>query len=200
MRSARASTRRWLRTRLEERCVRRRRTEVRAAELGDDAAARRALDEAELEQVRLVDVLDRVRSPRRARPRASRGRPARRRSARRSRAAARGRSRSRPALVDLEQLERLARDVDRDGALVAHLGDVADAAEDAVRDARRAARAARDLVGGLVGDARRRGSARSGARSSPARPARSSRGGTSSRSGRAAASSAGRCASSRRRA
>src|SRR5688572_37109 len=32
-----------------------------AAELGDDASARRALEEAELEQVRLVDVLDRVR-------------------------------------------------------------------------------------------------------------------------------------------
>ena len=32
-----------------------------AAEVGDDAAARRALDEAELQQVRLVHVLDRVR-------------------------------------------------------------------------------------------------------------------------------------------
>ena len=31
-----------------------------SAELGDDAAARRALQEPELEEVRLVDVLDRV--------------------------------------------------------------------------------------------------------------------------------------------
>ena len=37
-----------------------RRADVRAAELRDRAAARRALDEAELQQVRLVDVLDRV--------------------------------------------------------------------------------------------------------------------------------------------
>src|SRR5262249_11910594 len=37
------------------------RGDVREAEVGDDAATRRPLDEAELEQVRLVDVLDRVR-------------------------------------------------------------------------------------------------------------------------------------------
>ena len=57
-----------------------------------------------------------------------------------------------PGLVDLEQLERLARDLDRHGAGVAHLGDVADPAEDAVRDARRPARTPRDLVRRLVGD------------------------------------------------
>src|SRR5439155_19929723 len=39
---------------------RRRGSDVRASELRDRAAARRALDEAELEQIRLVDVLDRL--------------------------------------------------------------------------------------------------------------------------------------------
>src|SRR4051794_40986287 len=45
---------------LEQRFVVAAFAEVRAAVLRDDAAARRALDEAELEQVRLVDILDRV--------------------------------------------------------------------------------------------------------------------------------------------
>ena len=38
-----------------------------------------------------------------------------------------------PCLVDLEQLKRLARDVDRDGPGMAHLGDIADPPKDAVR-------------------------------------------------------------------
>src|SRR3954469_15922215 len=46
-------------SRLEERVVFATVTEVGAAVLRHDPAARRALDEAELEQVRLVDVLDR---------------------------------------------------------------------------------------------------------------------------------------------
>src|SRR5437588_9219688 len=44
----------------ELRLGRRRCTDMGAAELRDRAAARRPLDEAELEQVRLVDVLDRL--------------------------------------------------------------------------------------------------------------------------------------------
>ena len=54
--------------------------------------------------------------------------------------------RSSPTVVDLEQLEGLAGDVERDGAGMAHLGDVADAPENPVRHARRAASAAGDLL------------------------------------------------------
>jgi hypothetical protein len=57
-----------------------------------------------------------------------------------------------PGLVDLQQLQRFARDGGRDGALMAHFRDVPDAAEDPVAHARRPAGAARDLVGGLVRD------------------------------------------------
>src|SRR5262249_1377842 len=46
--------------RLEERRGFPGRADVLAAELGDDPPARRALEEAELEQVRLVDILDRL--------------------------------------------------------------------------------------------------------------------------------------------
>ena len=49
------------RSRLEERFCLLRSADVLAAELRHDPAARRALDEPELEEVRLVDVLDRVR-------------------------------------------------------------------------------------------------------------------------------------------
>ena len=55
-------------------------------------------------------------------------------------------------LVDLQQLERLVRDLRRDHALVPHLGDVPDAAQDPVRDSRRAAGAPGDLAGRLVRD------------------------------------------------
>src|SRR5919204_250396 len=54
--------------------------------------------------------------------------------------------------VDLVELERLERDVERDRALVAHLGDVADTAQDPVRDARRTAGPGGDLVGRLGRD------------------------------------------------
>ena len=57
-----------------------------------------------------------------------------------------------PGAVDLEQLERLLGDRGRDRARVAHLGDVADAAEDPVRDPRRPAGAAGDLLGRVVLD------------------------------------------------
>ena len=130
---------------------RRRRADVRAAELRDRAPARRALDEAELQQVRLVDVLDRVRllAERRGERREA-DRPAVELVGDRAQQLARLAVEA--LLVDLEQLERLARDLGRDRALVAHLGDVAHAAEDAVRDARRAARAPRDLLGGVGRD------------------------------------------------
>src|SRR5205814_3777542 len=55
-------------------------------------------------------------------------------------------------LVDLEQAERGPRDVERDLALGAHLGEVADPLEDAVGDPGRPARAPGDLAGGLVLD------------------------------------------------
>ena len=64
--------------------VGRRQLQVGVARRRDDPAAGRALEEAELEQVRLVDVLDACPSPRRSRRPASTGRPARPRTARRS--------------------------------------------------------------------------------------------------------------------
>ena len=131
---------------------RRRRADVGAAELRDRAAARRALDEAELEQVRLVDVLDRVRLLAERRRRASTARPGRRRTSRRSSRAARGRSaRDRPRRPRAARAPRRATGVVIEPC-VPHLGDVADAAQDPVRDPRRAARAAGDLLGRVVGD------------------------------------------------
>ena len=113
--------------------------------------ARRALQEAELEQVRLVHVLDRVgllaerdrerREPDRAAAELVRDRP--------QELAV---DALEAGLVHLEELERLPRDRERDDARVADLRDVADAAQDAVRDARRAARPRRDLVGRAVLD------------------------------------------------
>ena len=97
------------------------RPEVRAPELGDDPPARRALEEAELEQVRLVDVLDRVGLlAERDRERREADR-ARRRSLLDDRAQQLAVGPLEPALVDLEQLERLARDVGGDRAGVPHL-------------------------------------------------------------------------------
>src|SRR6266550_2970826 len=120
-------------------------TEVGAAERGDRAAAGRPLDEAELQEVRLVHVLDRVRLL------AER----RREGAEPDRATAvllRDRPQElaveplEPNLVDLEQFQRLPRDGGRDGALMPHLRDVPDAAEDPVAHARRPAGAAGDLA------------------------------------------------------
>src|SRR5262249_26278849 len=126
-------------------------TDVRPAEVRDDAAAWRALDEPQLEQVRLVDVLDRVRL-------LAESDRQRRQADRTAAELADDRLEQGPVdaletvLLDLEQVERLVRDLGRDGALVAHLGDVADAPQNPVRDAWRAAGAPRDLVRRLVGD------------------------------------------------
>ena len=60
--------------------------------------------------------------------------------------------RSSPALVDFEQVERLARDVGRYASLMAHLGHVADATQNPVGDARRSARTGRDQFSGVLGD------------------------------------------------
>src|SRR5581483_6302396 len=57
-----------------------------------------------------------------------------------------------PRLVDLEQLERLLRDLARDGTGVPHLRHVAHAAQDPVRDSGRSTGAARDLLRGRVLD------------------------------------------------
>ena len=92
------------------------------------------------------------RPPRRARPRASRGRPGRRRTSRRSRAAGRGRSARGPdsSISSSSSASSAISVVITPG--MAHLGDVADAAEDPVRDPRRSARPAGDLVGGIAVD------------------------------------------------
>ena len=128
-----------------------RHTDVRASELRDHTPARGALEEAELEQVRLVDVLDRVGLL--AERDGERGEADR---------ATFELVRDRPeqlavrALetlgVDLEQVERLCGDLARDRAVVANLRDVADAAQDPVRDPRCPARPARDLGGRVVLD------------------------------------------------
>ena len=86
---------------------------MRAAELGDDASARRALQESELEQVRLVDVLDRLRllaERDRERREADRAAAELLDDARRSVAV----EPLEPRLVDLEQRERLLGDRGRD--------------------------------------------------------------------------------------
>src|SRR5579859_5822455 len=123
--------------------------EMLAAELRDRAAARRALDEAELQQIRLVDVLDRVGLlAERNSERGQADRPAV--ELHDDRAQELTRLAVEPEGVHLEELERLARDVVRDRTLMAHLRDVAHAPEDAVRHARRPARAAGDLLGRVV--------------------------------------------------
>src|SRR5439155_7554941 len=118
--------------------------EVGASQLGDDAPAWRPLDEPELKQVRLVHVLDRVpllaeRDCKRRQP----DRPAT--ETLDDRAQQLAVDAFEPLLVDLVQLERLARDLNRHDALVSNLGDVAHAPQDAVGDTRSPARAARDF-------------------------------------------------------
>ena len=99
----------------------------------------------ELQQERLVDVLDRVRLL--AEGHGQRREPDRPTSElvsdRRQELAIRALEADR---VDLEQLERLARDVERHGAGMAHLGDIADAPENPVRDTRSATSATGDLL------------------------------------------------------
>ncbi len=124
---------------------------MRPSERGDRAAARSSLQEAELQEVRLVDVLDRVRLlAQRRRERVEADRAAGVLLGDRPQQLAI--EPFEPRFVDLEQLERFARDRRRDHSLVTHLGHVSHATQDPVADARRAARAAGDLVGGVVGD------------------------------------------------
>src|SRR5688572_15754357 len=101
----------------------------------DHPTTRRPLEEAELEEVRLVHVLDRVGLlPERH---GERGQPNRTAAElpenRVQQIAIRALE---PDLVDLEKRERLPGDIERDGAGVPHLRDVPDTAEDPVRDAR----------------------------------------------------------------
>src|SRR3989441_2098810 len=136
---------------LEERLLVGRGADVRAAEPRHHAPPRGALDEPELEQVGLVDVLDRVRLlTERDGERREPDRPSL------ELVHDRGEQLAVDPLealrVDLEQIEGLGGDLGSDRTLVAHLGHVADAAQDAVRDPRRAARPAGDLRRGLVGD------------------------------------------------
>ena len=115
------------------------------------AAARRAVEEADLQQVGLVDVLDRVGLL------ADRGRQ--RVHAHRAAAELLDDREQQLAVdlveavgVDLEQRQRVVGHRRGDGAVGAHLGEVAHAAQQAVRDARRAAAAAGDLAGAVVVD------------------------------------------------
>ena len=122
-----------------------------APELRHDAAARGSLDQAELEEVRLVDVLDRVLLlPERHRQGREPDRPAV--ELVHDRAEEIPVDPLEPLVVDLEKSQRLAGDIDSHGAVVAHLGDVADAPQDPVGYPRRPARAAGNLVRCLVGD------------------------------------------------
>jgi hypothetical protein len=127
--------------------------EVLAAELGDDPAARCPLQKPWLEEERLVHVLDRLRF--------LAERDSERRQTHRAAAEPLDHAAQKlavealePGAVDLEQRQRLLGDLRRHGAFVAHLGDVAHAAEDPVRDARRAARAAGDQLRRIVFDRR----------------------------------------------
>ena len=160
--------------------------EVRERRRGRDPAARRALEQAALQQERLVHVFDGLRRlAHRDRERAEPDRPARRTcgTARRGSPGrpCRGRAR-RPRTARA----RRARSPSGDRAVGAHLGVVAHALQQAVRDARRAPRAARDLVGavGLELDAEDRRDPAQDRGELVVR--RSSRAGRRSRSGRAA--------------
>src|SRR5581483_6988265 len=122
-----------------------------AAEIGDDPPTRRPLQEAELEQIRLVDIFDRLCL-------LAEGDRERRQP---DRAAAELLDHGAQELtvealetgtVHLEQCERLLGDRGRDGAFVTDLGDVAHAPQDPVRDARRAARACGDELGRIAVD------------------------------------------------
>src|SRR3954468_19566535 len=130
----------------ELRAVRSRRgPELLPPQVCDDAAARRALKETELQQERLVHVLDRVLL--------LAERDGQRREAHRPAAQLEeDRGEKLPgdsletAVVPLEQLERLPCHLVRDHAVVLHLGHVSHPPEDAVRDPRRTARTPCDLV------------------------------------------------------
>src|SRR4051794_37116822 len=114
-------------------------------------AAGRALEEAELQQVGLVDVLDRLGL-------LAEGNRKRRESHRPAAEALDDAAQKlavealEPHRVDLEQREGLFGHRRRDDALVAHLRDIAYAPQDAVRDPRRPPRAAGDELGRVVPD------------------------------------------------
>ncbi len=120
-----------------------------AAQRGNHPPARRALQEAELEQIRLVDVFDRVRLlAERDRERREADGPAL--ELVRDRVEQIAVDALEADVVHFEQLEGLGRDVQRDLTAVTNLGDVSDAPEDPICHSRRAARPARDLYGSLV--------------------------------------------------
>src|SRR5919201_3846788 len=126
-------------------------TDVGAAEVGNHTPARCALDEAELEEVRLVDVLDRfLLLAERDRERREADRAAAELDRDRVEQLAVGALEA--DRVHLVQLERLEWDLERDRSLVPDLGDVADPAQDPVRHPRRATGAGGDLVRRLVDD------------------------------------------------
>ena len=157
------------------------------------------LQQPPLEQVGLVDVLDRVRLL--ADGHRERGQA--------DRAAARTSGRSAPQDLAVEPVEARARRPRSissaasaaalvDDAAAADLGEVAHALEQPVGDARGAAAARGRSPRRRPRRSRRRGCRPSGGRSARGRRRRSARAGAGCRSGRAAAWSAGRCGSSRR--
>src|SRR5947209_5501004 len=113
-----------------------------------DAAARGALDQAALEEVRLVDFFDRVRllGDRDRERREADGAAAELLRDREQDVAVEPVERGR---VDLEQLERAACDGAADAAVAVDLGVVADPSQEAVGDARRAAGAGGDGEGSV---------------------------------------------------
>ena len=143
--------------------------QVVARPLGGYAALRRAVEEAELEQVRLVDVLDRLdlfadhRGDGRAADRAGRellddGR---------EEAAVGG---VEALVVDVHRVHRRLASRGADAAVASDLGVVAHAAQQAVDDARRAPPPPRDDVDRLRLDVARSGCRRSADDRRPARP------------------------------
>ena len=123
----------------------------------------RALHEAQLEEVRLGDVLERVGLL------VERG-GERRHTDRTAAELLDDRPDERDVhlveaeLVDLEDGQRLACDGHVDVSVAAHLGEIPDPAQEPVRDARGSAGASRDLLRAGARRSRRRGGSRSGGR------------------------------------
>ena len=163
-----------------------RRREMRAGRLGGDAALRRAVEEAEPQQERLVDVLDGLRllgqdgapsawTPDRAGLELldDRGQEL----------AIRG---VEAQVVDVEDRHRLGDGLLVDAAVAVDLRVIPDPPQEPVHDPRRPPAALARSGARRPRRPRRRGSRPSGARSRSGRPRRRSRGGTSCRTGRAA--------------
>ena len=111
----------------------------------DTAPARRAVEKADLHQIRLIDILQRDRLL--ADGRRQRLQPDRASAESRHNAAQHAPvDRIQSKLVDFQRAQGGVRRLLRDDAVELHLREIAHAAQQAVGDARRAARAARDFI------------------------------------------------------